>query len=103
MISISASISALLFLLLQLVDSFTVFQTLLESGMEKQQAMEKKGIYDRGQPLVQLGIVIASTLSLAIVPLVAHRMNKGKGRTAVPFMQLTYRVAFTFGIAAAWD
>ncbi|TQR18194.1 putative polysaccharide biosynthesis protein [Psychrobacillus vulpis] len=101
MISISASISALLFLLLQLVDSFTVFQLLLENGMEKQQAMENKGIYDRGQPLVQLGIVIASTLSLAIVPLVAHRMNKEKGRTAIPFMQLTFRVAFTFGIAAA--
>ena len=100
-ISISASISALLFLLLQLVDSFTIFQMLLESGMEKQHAMEKKGIYDRGQPLVQLGIVIASTLSLAIVPLVAHRMKKEKGRTAIPFMQLTYRVACTFGIAAA--
>lgn len=100
-ISISASISALLFLLFQLVDSFTVFQALIESGMERQQAMEKKGVYDRGQPLVQLGIVIASTLSLAIVPLVAHRISKGSGRTAVPFMQLTYRVAFTFGIAAA--
>ncbi len=100
-ISISASISALLFLLFQLVDSFTVFQALLDSGMDRQQAMEKKGVYDRGQPLVQLGIVIASTLSLAIVPLVAHRMNKGSGRTAVPFMQLTYRVSFTFGVAAA--
>ena len=101
LISISASISALLFLLFQLVDSFTVFQSLIESGVERQQAMEKKGIYDRGQPLVQLGIVIASTLSLAIVPLVAHRMNQEQGRTAVPFMQLTYRVAFTFGVAAA--
>ena len=100
-ISISVSMSALLFLFFQLVDSFTVFQLLLENGMEKQEAMERKGIYDRGQPLVQLGIVVASTLSLAIVPLVAHRMNKEKGRTAIPFIQLTYRVALTFGIAAA--
>ena len=100
-ISISASISSMLFLLLQLVDSFTVFQLLLENGIERVNAMEIKGIYDRGQPLVQLGIVIASTLSLAIVPLVANRMNSAKGRSAVPFMQLTYRVAFTFGLAAA--
>ena len=100
-ISISASISSMLFLLLQLVDSFTVFQLLLDSGVERLAAMEIKGIYDRGQPLVQLGIVIASTLSLAIVPLVAHRMNSSKGRSAVPFMQLTYRVACTFGVAAA--
>ena len=101
MLSVSASISALLFLLLQLVDSFTVFQILVDNGMARQEAMEKKGVYDRGQPLVQLGIVIASTLSLAIVPLVAHRLNKEKGRTALPFMQLTFRVAFTFGVAAA--
>ena len=101
MLSISASISALLFLLLQLVDSFTVFQLLIDNGMGRQEAMEKKGVYDRGQPLVQLGIVIASTLSLSIVPLVAHRLNKDKGRTAQPFMQLTFRIAFTFGIAAA--
>ncbi len=100
-ISISASISSMLFLLLQLVDSFTIFQLLLDNGVNRLSAMEKKGIYDRGQPLVQLGIVIASTLSLAIVPLVAHRMNKEKGRNAIPFMQLTYRVAFTFGLAAS--
>ena len=65
-VSISASISALLFLLFQLVDSFTIFQTLVESGLEKQQAMEMKGIYDRGQPLVQ-GIVCKAFFCFEVV------------------------------------
>ena len=41
--------------------------------------MEMKGVYDRGQPLVQMGILIASTLALAIVPLIAHHAAKKEG------------------------
>lgn len=99
--SISISMSSLLLLCFQLVDSFTIFSTLLESGMEELVAMELKGAYDRGQPLVQLGIVIASSLSLAIVPLVAFKAAQKNGRGAVPFIQLTYRSSLVFGVAAA--
>ena len=98
--SISISMSGLLLLCFQLVDSFTIYPALIESGMGKEQAMEVKGIYDRGQPLVQLGLVIASSLSLAIVPLVAFKAKKTSGRGALPFIQLTYRCSLLFGIAA---
>ena len=67
----------------------------------KKSAMETKGVYDRGQPLVQMGILIASTLSLAIVPLIAHHTAKNKGIGALPFIRLTFRTAFLFGWAAA--
>ena len=63
--------------------------------------MEMKGVYDRGQPLVQMGILIASTLALAIVPLIAHHSTKKAGRGALPFIRLTFRTAFLFGWAAA--
>ena len=63
--------------------------------------MEMKGVYDRGQPLVQMGILIASTLALAIVPLIAHHSAKKAGRGALPFIRLTFRTAFLFGWAAA--
>ncbi|ATP38618.1 hypothetical protein CSE16_00330 [Solibacillus sp. R5-41] len=99
--SISISMSGLLLLCFQLVDSFTIYPLLIESGMGKEQAMELKGIYDRGQPLVQLGLVIASSLSLAIVPLVAFKAKKTSGRGALPFIQLTYRSSLLFGVAAA--
>lgn len=99
--SISISMSSLLLLCFQLVDSFTIFSILLNSGVDERVAMELKGIYDRGQPLVQLGIVIASSLSLAIVPLIAFKATQKRGRGAVPFIQLTYRTALLFGVAAA--
>lgn len=99
--SIAISMSALLLLCFQLVDSFTIYKLLLQSGMESIQAMVIKGIYDRGQPLVQLGIVVATSLSLAIVPLVALKANNAKGRGAKPFIQLTYRSSLLFGVAAS--
>lgn len=98
--SLSVSLSSLMLLGFQLVDSFTVYSILLEQGMPMGQAMVQKGIYDRGQPLVQLGVVIASSLSLAIVPLIAQKI-KTAGRGAMPFVQLTYRTALLFATAAA--
>src|SRR5690606_1861548 len=43
----------------------------------------------------------ASTLALAIVPLISHHAAKKSGRGAEPFIQLTFRTAFLFGWAAA--
>lgn len=101
LLSLSVSMSSLLLLGYQLVDSFTVYSLLVESGISETLAKETKGVYDRGQPLVQLGIVIASSLSLAIVPLVAHMSKKSTGRNATPFIQLTYRTSILFGWAAS--
>ena len=39
-------------------------------------AKEWKGVYDRGQPLLQLGTVVANSLSLSIVPLVSSYVKK---------------------------
>ncbi|MGM9950758.1 MAG: oligosaccharide flippase family protein [Lysinibacillus sp.] len=99
-LSISVSMSSLMLLAFQLVDSFTVFSMLADAGMPRLEAMETKGIYDRGQPLVQLGIVIASSFSLAIVPLVAHKSKKGE-LGEYPYIQLTYRASMLFGVAAS--
>lgn len=100
-VSLSVSASSLILLLFQMADSFTVYNTLLANGFTSDTAMEMKGVYDRGQPLVQMGILIASTLALAIVPLIAHHAAKKDGRGAEPFISLTFRTAFLFGWAAA--
>ncbi|QBK24752.1 putative polysaccharide biosynthesis protein [Ureibacillus thermophilus] len=101
LLSISISMSSLLLLCFQLIDSFTVYSLMVESGMNSQLAKETKGIYDRGQSLVQLGLVIASSLSVAVVPIVAVQSKKQAGRGTKPFMQLTYRAALIFGVAAS--
>ena len=54
-----------------------------------------------GYHLVQMGILIASTLSLSIVPLIAHTTQKKTGRNAIPYAQLTFKIAFLFGTAAS--
>ncbi|HWI50000.1 MAG TPA: polysaccharide biosynthesis protein [Rummeliibacillus sp.] len=99
-LSISVSMSSLVLLVFQLVDSFTIYSALKKLGLSSLQAMETKGIYDRGLPLVQVGLVVASSLSLAIVPLVAHASKRDDGRNADRFIQLTYRTSLLFGIAA---
>ncbi|TWT06241.1 polysaccharide biosynthesis protein [Planomicrobium sp. CPCC 101079] len=100
-ISFSISMGSLLLLFFQLVDSFTVFRLLTESGVGRMAAMEQKGIYDRGQPLVQFGLLIATSLSLAIVPLIAHMSKKQSGRSANLYVQLAFRTSFLFAFAAA--
>ncbi len=100
-ISLSVSMSSLILMLFQLVDSFTVFRMLEESGIARSVAMEQKGIYDRGQPLVQFGILIATSLTLAIVPLVARTSRKKNGRSANMYARLAFRVSFLFAFAAA--
>lgn len=100
-ISLSVSMSSLILVLFQLVDSFTVFRLLEESGTVRLMAMEQKGIYDRGQPLVQFGMLIATSLTLAIVPLVARTSRKIQGRSANMYARLAFRLSFLFAFAAA--
>ena len=100
-VSLSVSMSSLILLLFQMVDSFTIFRILAESGIGRTQAMEQKGIYDRGQPLVQFGLLMATSLALAIVPLVARMANKTGGRSAKPYARLAFRISFLFAFASA--
>lgn len=98
-LSVSFSASSLILLFYQLVDSVTIFNILIKA-MTHQEAMELKGVYDRGQPFVQLGILVATTLSLAIVPLIAHYEMTRTEEKARQFTTLTFRIAFIFGLAA---
>lgn len=97
--SVTVSMSGLLLICYQLIDSFTIYSILTSQGLHASDAMSIKGIYDRGQLFVQLGLVIASSLAMAIVPLVAFKSAKEKG-TEMPFVQLTYKVTLIFGVAA---
>ncbi|MDR4888514.1 polysaccharide biosynthesis protein [Fredinandcohnia sp. QZ13] len=94
-------ISALLLILFQLVDSFTVYSLLVSGGMDEEAAKQVKGIYDRGQPLLQLGTIVATSLALSLVPLIAS----AKARNDMAFIQkkvdLTFRLSVVVGLGAA--
>ncbi|MEH7236342.1 putative polysaccharide biosynthesis protein [Bacillus sp. JJ1562] len=94
-------ISALLLILFQLVDSFTVYSLLVSGGMEEEVAKQVKGVYDRGQPLLQLGTIVATSLALSLVPLIAS----AKARNDMVFIQkkvdITFRLSIVVGLGAA--
>ncbi|MHA3065286.1 putative polysaccharide biosynthesis protein [Lacticaseibacillus saniviri] len=70
-----AMFSAMLFFL-QLVDSFTVKRGLTAAGVLEPVAKSLKGIYDRGQPLVQLGLVVATALATTLLPSMTSTLQR---------------------------
>ena len=96
--SISISMSSLVVILFQFVDSFTILNGLLRNGVSMLEAMTIKGIYDRGQSLVQFSMVLVSAMAMAIVPMIAYKAQRGK---EIPYVQLTYRVSLLMSVAAA--
>lgn len=84
-------------ILFQLVDSFLVKNALVISGMSDFAAKVDKGIYDRGQPLVQLGLVVSLALSSSFLPaLTKYFIGSEQGRflqAAKIFLRLTTTIA----------
>lgn len=61
-------------ILFQFIDSFTVYNGLVHSGFTEEMAMSLKGVYDRGQPLVQLGLVVGLGFSTTSLPLLRRQV-----------------------------
>lgn len=61
-----------LMVIFQFIDSFTVFNGLVNSGILHPEAMVLKGVYDRGQPFVQLGLTVALAISTSLLPALSH-------------------------------
>ncbi|GAA0504107.1 polysaccharide biosynthesis protein [Salinibacillus aidingensis] len=95
--SMIAGLNYMLLILLQLVDVFTIIPGLQEYGLTLNEAKAEKGIYDRGQPLVQLGVVFGSSLSLALIPAI----SKMKARGAVKLEEQSVKRAIKFTLLFA--
>lgn len=91
------SVYSAFLILFQLVDSFFVKNALVASGLNDATAKVEKGIYDRGQPLVQLGLVVALALSSTFLPaLTKYFISKNESRflqAAKIFLRLTTAMA----------
>ncbi|MCC9023947.1 polysaccharide biosynthesis protein [Bacillus nakamurai] len=75
--SITICVSSVLLLLIQLVDALNLY-SLLSDGTESHGAKQLKGIYDRGQPLLQLGTVFAVSIAASLVPSISKAVNEKK-------------------------
>lgn len=93
-------------ILLQLVDSFTVMRGLVRQGQLPDVAKALKGVYDRGQPLVQLGLVVATAFSATLLPALTDALAKRqpiefKRQTqAMVHVSLALSMAATVGLIA---
>ena len=75
--SVTICISSVLMLLIQLVDALNLY-SLLSDGTESHAAKQLKGIYDRGQPLLQLGTVFAVSIAASLVPSISKAVHENK-------------------------
>lgn len=88
--------------LLGLVDSFTVANMLEKvQGLTNTEAAILKGVFDRGQPLIQFAAFFATALALSIVPAVSEALARGRHTLVALRSELALRMTFLFGLPAS--
>lgn len=98
-LSLPICIGSLVLPLYSLVDSFTVANLLVWNGWTNDAAIEAKGIYDRGQPLIQFASFFAAAIALSIVPAIAE--TKKNIQEAGERAALALRLTWMFGLPAS--
>ncbi len=88
LLGFAAGLNHMALLAVQLADTFTFVPQLAEFGMGELEAMERKGIFDRGQPLIQFGTVLASSLALTIIP----ALSNGNGESFKSYVATAIRL-----------
>jgi PST family polysaccharide transporter len=80
----------------QFIDSFSMLRLLMRSGMPLNQAEIMKGVFDRAQPLIQLGIVISLSFISTIMPQLRQGQQSEKNKSLINSM---VRVCIVLAIA----
>jgi polysaccharide transporter, PST family len=93
--------SSLILIMFQFVDSLTVLRLLTESGVVIDTAKVAKGVFDRGQPLIQMGTVITTSFALVVVPLIAKVSIEGRQDLIQKYSSIAFRISFLVGGAAS--
>ena len=98
---LAIGLSGMLMIFLQIADSISLYSELVASGVEKEAAKSLKGIFDRGQPLIQLGTVAATSMSLSLVPLIASERLKREPAFLEHKIRLSLQFSIVLGIGAS--
>ncbi|WP_270182900.1 putative polysaccharide biosynthesis protein [Alkalihalobacillus sp. CinArs1] len=94
-------VSVLIMVLFQLMDALTIVPALGEYGLSAYHAKETKGIFDRGQPLIQVGTVLATSLSLSIVPVIVKAVSQENLQLIREKTGLALKISFVTGASAS--
>src|SRR5690625_252073 len=95
-VGLVASLNHMILLLIQLADTLTLIPALQQFGLSKLNAMAMKGVFDRGQPLIQLGTVIGSSFALSLIPAATknrHHKNRHQTNSMTETLTLSFYLA----------
>ncbi|WP_185971101.1 putative polysaccharide biosynthesis protein [Alkalicoccobacillus porphyridii] len=98
--SVFICMNALVLIFFQFADVFTMIHLLEGFGMSEGQAYQVKGVFDRGQPFIQLGTILATTMALALVPAIAQAQANKNHTSALAYQDMALRLALLLGGAA---
>lgn len=93
-------VSSMLLVFMQMADSLNLYSQLVSSGFNSESAKEMKGIYDRGQPLIQLGAVVATSMSLSLVPVITREKLIANTESMHEKIRLALQIGIFVGVAA---
>jgi O-antigen/teichoic acid export membrane protein len=88
--------------ILTLVDTFTMPRLLKSQGLDESAAMHLFGIYNHGLPLVQLIAMIATSMSVALVPSIAEAKLQQDDHTIRTRTEMALRMTWLIGLAASF-
>lgn len=94
-------ISGMVLIFMQLGDSLNMLSLLTYTGIELETAKELKGMYDRGQPLIQLGTIVATSMSLSLVPLISSERIKANQEMLHNKIRFALKISLMIGLAAS--
>lgn len=93
-------ISGMVFISMQLADSLNMLSLLVSNGIEIEAAKGLKGVYDRGQPLIQLGTIVATSMSLSLVPVITSERIKANESNIHGKISFALQISLMIGAAA---
>lgn len=98
---LTISISSMLLLLLQAADSLSLYSGLIVAGISESTAKTIKGVYDRGQPLIQMGTIISTSMALTLVPMITgEKLHKEKG-SLIKKIRFSLLISMFIGLGAS--
>ena len=95
------AISSLVLVFIQFLDALFLYPLLTDSGHGVLEAKQLKGVFDRGQPLIQMATAAIISISLTMVPLVS-KFNLERNMEMVRYYtELAFRLSLMLGLPAA--
>jgi len=96
------AISYLILILWQIVDSFTLIHLLQENGYSFHESIKVKGVFDRGASLIQMGLIITTTFSFVLIPLLTEQLQKKNHQLVNEYANTSLKITVLFSMAAAF-